>query len=659
MWSLPPVALMLSPYMEMISRHEIPAAASRGTAPRQDWYTSDADGTSREPEKQTSKDRHTQLLPTDVDAYWPAIMAPCMLSPWSVLIHGDFALTLASLPHPGITAVRTPARQLFFCSEPTSFITAATPLAKQFRDRQDESAGSGGVVGATGDEWLRRREQLRVLQKREALECIAAPAVGEALLACANRDPLPPLLLPPPLLLAWSGAVVRHTMHLVALSEQPPSNALPPLPQASARDAGRLRRLLAVVIARLVRLAARVSLFTQHSRALLGRPGVCSFFDLAQSFTSKPRKLDRIVGRWRLAWRRHVMRDAGCPDGRFVQRHASWVEARVRARVADAASLQGGGSPWQPSQAPRDLLDTLLAAADMSSRGDAAGGGEGSQGIASTGGKEQERLEGSDHGDQGDGDGAAACPFAASASTSPSRSKAGGSASSLLSLQEVMDVTKDVLTAGVETTATTLSTACLMLQRYPEVAERVAAEALALPGMSGAIRSYRAAQSGEEAAMGEGEVGDAGGAGEGGRGGLHDAMVEALQPTALPYTTAVLMETARLYPAAPLLLRVALSDTTLDGVAIPKGSGLVASTAQLNRSPVWQDPEDFVPERFLAGHPDQRSAEASKAYLSFGAGPRSCVGQQLALAVSSMALAFAAADAAEAAVSAEASFDGS
>ena len=95
----------------------------------------------------------------------------------------------------------------------------------------------------------------------------------------------------------------------------------------------------------------------------------------------------------------------------------------------------------------------------------------------------------------------------------------------------------------------------------------------------------------------------------------------------LGYTKAVVMEASRLYPAAPLLLRVALNDTSIGGYELPKGSGVVASTSLLGRHPsAWEQPEEFIPERFLPGHPLYRSAEAGKAYMSFGAGPRSCIG---------------------------------
>lgn len=181
-----------------------------------------------------------------------------------------------------------------------------------------------------------------------------------------------------------------------------------------------------------------------------------------------------------------------------------------------------------------------------------------------------------------------------------------------LSTVEAVDVLADVLTAGGDTTASTLSTAALLLQKHPDAARRVADEAAALLG---ADASETPPAAGELAAA-------------------------VAQPSALAYTRAVLLEAARLYPAAPLLLRVALADTSVGGVPIPAGSGVVASTSQLGRHPsAWEAPDEFVPERFVAGHPAYRSAEAAKAYMAFGAGPRSCIGQQLALSVASLLLA--------------------
>ena len=172
------------------------------------------------------------------------------------------------------------------------------------------------------------------------------------------------------------------------------------------------------------------------------------------------------------------------------------------------------------------------------------------------------------------------------------------------------DVLLDVMTAGGDTTASTLGTAALLLQRHSAAAAEVASEA--------------------RRAFGDG----------GGAPSAAELAAAAGSPQALAYTRAVLMETSRLFPAAPLLLRVARADTSLGGVAIPAGSGLVASTAQLGRDSAWgAGAAAFVPERFLPAADAFRSADAARAYMAFGAGPRSCVGQQLALCVASLVLA--------------------
>jgi cytochrome P450 len=43
---------------------------------------------------------------------------------------------------------------------------------------------------------------------------------------------------------------------------------------------------------------------------------------------------------------------------------------------------------------------------------------------------------------------------------------------------------------------------------------------------------------------------------------------------------------------------------------------------------LWEDPEAFVPERFLPGN---RDAIPRFAYLPFGAGPRVCIGQSFSI----------------------------
>jgi cytochrome P450 len=57
----------------------------------------------------------------------------------------------------------------------------------------------------------------------------------------------------------------------------------------------------------------------------------------------------------------------------------------------------------------------------------------------------------------------------------------------------------------------------------------------------------------------------------------------------------------------------------------------------LHRHPgFWQDPELFQPDRFAG---EKMEAVAEGAYLPFGAGPRHCVGREMALLVAPLVLA--------------------
>ena len=102
---------------------------------------------------------------------------------------------------------------------------------------------------------------------------------------------------------------------------------------------------------------------------------------------------------------------------------------------------------------------------------------------------------------------------------------------------------------------------------------------------------------------------------------------------ALPYTRAVVDEALRLYPPAWVITRRALDDDVVDGVAIPAGTLVLVSPWLLHRRPgSWPDPLRFDPDRF-AGL-DQKSAGRGGArgeYLPFGAGPRLCIGRDVAL----------------------------
>jgi cytochrome P450 len=97
----------------------------------------------------------------------------------------------------------------------------------------------------------------------------------------------------------------------------------------------------------------------------------------------------------------------------------------------------------------------------------------------------------------------------------------------------------------------------------------------------------------------------------------------------LVYTRAVFDEVLRLYPPAPILTREAVRDEQFHSRQIPKGSVIVVSPWLLHRHrKFWQQPDHFIPERFLAGV----AKPAPKfAYIPFSIGPRICTGMAFGL----------------------------
>lgn len=101
----------------------------------------------------------------------------------------------------------------------------------------------------------------------------------------------------------------------------------------------------------------------------------------------------------------------------------------------------------------------------------------------------------------------------------------------------------------------------------------------------------------------------------------------------LPRVRAVLLESVRLYPPVWLLSRRCLQDDELGGYLVPAGSLVCISPWVLHRrADLWPEPTAFRPARFLAGGgPGLAAAVEQHAYLPFGGGPRTCIGQHFAL----------------------------
>ena len=162
---------------------------------------------------------------------------------------------------------------------------------------------------------------------------------------------------------------------------------------------------------------------------------------------------------------------------------------------------------------------------------------------------------------------------------------------------QLRDQMATMIVAGHETTALTLFWSLYLLASAPAEQERVAAE----------VRGIDLAP---------------------------DAAAPALAK--LPYTKAVVNEALRLYPPAFALARMAIAADRVGDIAIPRGALVMMSPWVLHRHVrLWKDPDAFDPSRFLGDAPPAHRF----AYMPFGAGPRVCVGAQLALTEATLVLA--------------------
>jgi cytochrome P450 len=91
----------------------------------------------------------------------------------------------------------------------------------------------------------------------------------------------------------------------------------------------------------------------------------------------------------------------------------------------------------------------------------------------------------------------------------------------------------------------------------------------------------------------------------------------------------VFEEALRVRPPAWMIGRKALGPDRLNGHDIPAGSVMAVSPYVMHRNPAyWRNPEEFDPSRFGA---EESAARPQFAYIPFGAGPRKCLGENLAL----------------------------
>ncbi|XP_022766494.1 cytochrome P450 CYP82D47-like [Durio zibethinus] len=109
----------------------------------------------------------------------------------------------------------------------------------------------------------------------------------------------------------------------------------------------------------------------------------------------------------------------------------------------------------------------------------------------------------------------------------------------------------------------------------------------------------------------------------------------------LVYLQAIIKETLRLYPAAPLsLIHEATEDCTVSGYQVPAGTWLITNLYKVHRNPrIWSDPDEFRPERFLTTHRHVDVKGQNFELLPFSSGRRMCPGVSFALQVLQLTLA--------------------
>lgn len=155
--------------------------------------------------------------------------------------------------------------------------------------------------------------------------------------------------------------------------------------------------------------------------------------------------------------------------------------------------------------------------------------------------------------------------------------------------EELRDQILNLFFAGFETSASAMTWTFLLLSQHPDAARRIADEAAAVLG-GGPMRYEHLAK--------------------------------------LEYLGWVLAESMRLYPPIWTNERVAQEDDVIGGYRIPKGTMVAVSTWLLHRNPrLWEAPARFDPLRFS---PARSVGRHKHAFVPFGLGPRTCVGNHFA-----------------------------
>ncbi|XP_021732090.1 cytochrome P450 71A1-like [Chenopodium quinoa] len=117
--------------------------------------------------------------------------------------------------------------------------------------------------------------------------------------------------------------------------------------------------------------------------------------------------------------------------------------------------------------------------------------------------------------------------------------------------------------------------------------------------------------------------------------------IEEIDLPNLEYFRAVVKETLRLHPPAPLLIpREVVHKCVIGGYNILPKTKIFINAWAIGRDPeCWEDPEKFIPERFVGSSGDVFKALECFAMIPFGRGRRMCPAYSLGVANLELALA--------------------
>ncbi|MFP2909702.1 cytochrome P450 [Pyxidicoccus sp. 3LFB2] len=163
--------------------------------------------------------------------------------------------------------------------------------------------------------------------------------------------------------------------------------------------------------------------------------------------------------------------------------------------------------------------------------------------------------------------------------------------------EQLRDECVNLFFAGHETTAVALTWTYLMLSQHPAVEQRMREEIASVLG---------------------------------------DRPPQLMDLPKLRYVTSVFEEVLRLYPPAWVMARKAKEQDKLGPFDLPAGTIVLMMQPIVHKHPAfWEEPEKFMPERFM---PETSAKRPRHAYFPFGAGQRLCIGSNMALMQSTVAL---------------------